>query len=259
VAVGSGSSTIPFSALLDVLAPSTTYYFRAVASNGAGTALGSVLSFITLTTLPGPPSATTNPAQPIQADSAMLNGTVNPNGPLGNAWFEWGTDPSLGTFATTPAQTVGPGSSPIAVGTVVQSLTPGTTYYFRVVISTAGGTAVGAILSFTAATTPGGGLPSATTLPATDTTQTKATLNGTASPNGSPASFWFEWGTDPTLGTFSTTPAQFIGLGGATPVSAGLANLTNDTRYYFRLVVFNGNGTARGAIQTFKTREGGPL
>jgi phosphodiesterase/alkaline phosphatase D-like protein len=257
--VGSGFGAVAVARTLTGLAPNTTYWYRVVGSSARGTARASILSF---TTTPGGgggggPTVSTLPAGPVRADSAVVNGTVNPNGSATQAWFEWGTDPTLSTFAATAPFAVGAGTSVVTVAELVEPLTPGTTYYYRIAASNAGGTARGAILSFVASTVvPPVTPPSATTLPATGVAGTSATINGSAGPNGSPTVVWFEWGTSATLSTFTRTTLVAIGAGGAVDVSRLLTGLTRDTRYYFRVVAFNAGGSAAGAILEFTTLEG---
>jgi hypothetical protein len=72
---------------------------------------------------------------------------VNPNGIATDAYFEYGTDPNLATFTVTSTQAMGSGSTDQSIAASV-SLSAGTTYYFRVVATNAGGTTKGTILSF---------------------------------------------------------------------------------------------------------------
>jgi hypothetical protein len=69
-------------------------------------------------------------------------------------------------------------------------------------------------------------------------------------PNGSAATAWFEYGTDPTLSVFTSTMMQAVGSGNASVAYS--ANVTGlllyQQTYYFRAVVRNAHGTTRGAI-----------
>ena len=95
--VGAGAAFVSIQAPLTNLIPGTTYYFRVVAQNTAGTSKGTIESFKASQI----PSATTNAATSVTSISATLNGSVNPNGLQTNYWFVWGTDPNL----TNPALT----------------------------------------------------------------------------------------------------------------------------------------------------------
>ncbi|HEX6104748.1 MAG TPA: hypothetical protein VFZ26_04150 [Gemmatimonadales bacterium] len=82
---------------------------------------------------------------------AVLQGQVDPRGEFTLAWFEWGTDPELTGFASTPEQTVGFGTTSVAVSAAIAGLTPGVTYYYRAAAESSGGTARAGPLSFTTA------------------------------------------------------------------------------------------------------------
>jgi CubicO group peptidase (beta-lactamase class C family) len=57
------------------------------------------------------------------------------------------------------------------------------------------------------------GLPTVTTAAATGVTTSGAMLNGSVNPNGLTTTAWFEWGTSPTLATFTATASQAVGSG----------------------------------------------
>src|SRR6185369_8758231 len=61
------------------LTASTTYHFRIVATNSAGTRYGSDRTFTTLSET-GAPVVITNPATNVTSSSATLKGTVDPHG-----------------------------------------------------------------------------------------------------------------------------------------------------------------------------------
>lgn len=107
------------------------------------------------------PTVTTTAASSVTSTGAKLNGTVNPNASATTAYFEWGTSSTLPTSSTTSSQTVGSGTAPASVSANLTGLTPGTTYYFRVVAQNNAGTQKGSILSFT---TPAAIIPAAPSL-----------------------------------------------------------------------------------------------
>ena len=94
------------------------------------------------------PTVLTSAATSITSTTATLNGSVNPNGIPTNAWFEFGTDATLTTSAATTTQAIGSGTSNQAVTANLSGLVAGTTYYFRTVGMSNGGTVRGAISSF---------------------------------------------------------------------------------------------------------------
>ncbi len=96
-------------------------------------------------------AAATNPATSVTSTSAVLNGSVNPCGFATTAWFEWGTSSSLETYNTMAVQTIGAGTSPVAVTANLTGLNPSTTYYYRVAGQNSTGSQVGSIESFTTA------------------------------------------------------------------------------------------------------------
>jgi hypothetical protein len=149
-----GTGPVSVTAPLTGLAPGTTYYDRVVAMNDAGMVQGAILSFTTL----APPAAQTLPAAGVATTAATLSASVNPDGSATLVTFVYGTDPTLTTgTTTTPAQSIGSGTTFVSVTAPVTNLTPGTKYYFHVVATSDGGTAEGDNLNFT------------TTLPVTDT------------------------------------------------------------------------------------------
>jgi hypothetical protein len=88
-----------------------------------------------------------------------------------------------------------------------------------------------------------------------------ATLSGTINPNGSDATYHFEYGTSPSLSTSTSAAAADAGAGRtATNVTTGISGLSPDTTYYYRLVAGNQAGPGTGTIQSFTTAPpGGPV
>ncbi len=246
--LAAGFTAQAITASLSGLAPGTTYYFRVVATNSAGTSKGLILSF---TTVAPPPTVVTAAATSVTTSGATSNGTVNPNGLATDAYFEYGTDPTLATNSTTSTQAMGSGGSAAPITASVTGLTPGTTYYFRVVATNAGGTSKGTILSFSTPLS-----PTVTTNIPTSITTTSAIFNGSVNPNGLSTTAWFEYGTDPSLSAWTNTASQAMGSG-TSPLSysRSTSGLSSYTTYYYRAAASNSGGTQKGVIKSFLTGE----
>ena len=196
------------------------------------------------------PTATTNGASSITLSAATLNGSVNPNGTETSAWFEWSTNPNLQNSTATLKKSVGAGTSLQPVSEMITGLVQGVTYYYRVVAQSAGGITQGSIVSFS--TTQLFSPPSVSTHPPTLVTGTGAQLNGNAIPNGLATVAWFEWGTSPTLATYTPTAEQYVGDGlVSVAVNDNLIGLATGQTYAFRIAARNSSGTTRGNIAGF--------
>ncbi len=92
------------------------------------------------------PVVLTGAASQITATSAKLSGIINPAGESTAYTFQLGT--IAGRGMTLSGGTLAAGSTPAGVVTAVNSLTPGTTYHFRVVAQNANGTSDGQDAAF---------------------------------------------------------------------------------------------------------------
>ncbi len=147
-----GNNNISASASLSGLEPNTTYYFRLDSQNKFGVVNGTILNFKTsVSSVATAPVATTQNASSINTSTATLRGTINPNGSETTYWFEYSTDPLLGSalIKTTNPVRAGANSSVTSVRTNISNLNSKTTYYFRVVAKNNLGTIRGDRLTFT--------------------------------------------------------------------------------------------------------------
>ena len=256
----SGNNYQSVSATIYNLSANTTYYFRLVGQNSCGnTVQGSTLTFYPTGGQGGAPLVITNPATNITQTSAMLNGSVNPNGYYTTYWFEYGTSYSLGN--TTQQYSLGTGNSYQAVSAYLYSLSANTTYYFRVVAQNQNGTAQGSILSFTTNNGGGGGtctgtMPSAQTNAVSGVYDTSATFNGYVYNPTSDTYGWFEYGTNYNS-LYQTTNNVYVGSSGYYAMTQTVYNLSYNTTYYVRAVVHNSCGTWYGQTLSFTTNGGG--
>jgi len=99
-----GNTARDVSANISGLTASTTYHFRIVASNSAGTSMGSDRTFTTLTAT-GPPVVTTHLATNLGTVSATLNGLLDPHGLTTDVFFQYGFTTSYGHSTAVQSQT----------------------------------------------------------------------------------------------------------------------------------------------------------
>lgn len=155
---------------------------------------------------------------------------------------------SAGKYLTKILGSFVPGYNNKDVGNVpsagVSGLSANTPYYYRVRGHNANGS--GANSNTISVTTLGlSSAPVVSTAAATNITGTGMQLNGSVNPNGSAATYHFDYGTSTGYG--QSTPNQNLGSGGsAVQVSAVVGGLTPGTLYHFRLVATNSGGSSSG-------------
>ena len=96
--------------------------------------------------LASPPTVVTGAASNIGPTSATVAGTVNPQGLATTYLFEYGKTTKYGS--KTASKSAGSGTSAVAVTTTISSLSPATTYHYRIVATSSAGTSKGADRSF---------------------------------------------------------------------------------------------------------------
>ncbi len=136
--VVSGSGTGAFSAGLTDLAPATTYYVRAYATNAEGTSYGSEVSFTTAGVLP---TVVTGAVSGVTTDGGTVGAEVTDDGGLTitDRGVVYAIDPSP-TLADAVLQS-GTGAGSFAAD--LDGLEPGQTYYARAYATNALGTSYG--------------------------------------------------------------------------------------------------------------------
>ena len=218
----------------------------------------------------------TTPAAPAKVDSestpavtpfeAQLEAQINPEGQATFYEFEYSTTETAGELTGTI--TTIKGSTPLAAGNgdetasvVTGTLTPGTTYYYRVVA--ANGTppsAEGAVQSFE---TPDAEAPVIESESVSNVIPTGVTLEAQVNPSYEASTYTFQYAREESVlleNNGTSVPGGSISAGSITAASEHLATanvigLQPDTTYYYRVIAKNTTGTATGLLKVahFKT------
>ena len=94
--------------------------------------------------------------------------------------------------------------------------------------------------------------PGVTTGGAAQVTITTATLTGTVNPHGTTTTYFFQYGTTTAYG--SRTPSTAVGDGTSNVAAAAqIGGLGPNTKYHYRLIAHNADGTTAGGDRSFTT------
>ena len=182
--------------------------------------------------------------------ATLLDATIDRRGIPTTYAVEYGLTTAYGsTSAFGGSVAFGSGAGPQDVSDYLDGLQPGTTYHYRFVATSAGGTTRGEDRTFTTV-----GPPQVATRDASSVSETGATLTGTVNPAGDETTYWFEYG--PTAAYGRTTPVTSAGAAFTEQaVSAVVSGLDPGTTHHFRLVAMNefSGGPVTGADRTFTT------
>jgi uncharacterized protein (TIGR02145 family) len=238
---GSGSDS--FASSLTGLAPNTTYYVRAYATNSVGTAYGNQVSFKTTILLP---TLTTDDVSSITTTTAICGGNItSEGGALVTArGICWNTvsGPTVDNAITTD------GSGTGAFISSLTGLVRGVTYYVRAYATNSGGISYGNEVSFTTNIV----LPTLTSLSVSAITATTASSGGYINDDGGApvTARGVCWSISPNPTTSNSKTNDGSGTGSF--VSA-LSGLIPEAVYYVRAYATSSVGTAYGNQVSFKT------
>jgi hypothetical protein len=194
------------------------------------------------------PSVTTGSATSIKQTSAVLNGTVNPNGSATSYAFQWGLTNSYGAGSNPHA--VGSGTGTVAAHATATGLIPGTTYHYRLAALNRFGLTVGRDRTFK---TTGHPPPGVSTGPAAQVGKTSATVTGVVNPHGQSTSWTFQWGTTVSYG-YNVFGGTVPGNSAPVTVTWPLSGLAPGTVFHYRIVASHGGAfTSYGDDGSFMT------
>lgn len=238
---GSGEGT--FTSSMENLEVGTTYYVRAYATNGVGTAYGEQLTF---TTLGGLAAVNTAEVSNVTPTTAQCGGTVTDDGNFAvtQRGVCWSTapDPTIANARTFDGNGLG-----IFVSSLT-GLTPGVTYYLRAYATNQNGTVYGEQRTFT---TPDGHA-AVTTAAATSITASSAICGGEVTTDGgftvTARGVCYSTTPNPTVSGPHTTDGSGTGS-----FVSNLTGLAHNTTYYYRAYATNATGTVYGEERTFAT------
>lgn len=244
-----------FASNLPALSPSTTYFYRAFASNGAGDDWADSTSSFTTGAPPDPPAVVNSPATDIGFTEADINGEVTSIGgevPTVTLYFgdnDGGTTPGNWDNSVN----IGAQSGPFT--TDLFGLSDGTTYFFRAFAENSGGGAWAPTTEsfMTNAFSP----PTVINTPATGITGTAAGIGGEVTSTGGDAPnvtiYWGDNDGGTTLGNWDNS-IDLEQQGGV--FSTPLSGLNSLTTYFFRAFAQNGaGGVWAPSSETFTTPE----
>jgi hypothetical protein len=225
------------------------YKARLVARNENGTERSTSRAFSTAYLL------ATEAATGVGVEKATLRGTVLPEGlEFQECFFEWGRADVPGfehkSTCSPPGPAIDPSLTSQVVSLALTGLQRNTEYRFRLIAANAEGTLVGEELIFTTL-----GLPQLNEVRASFATRNSVTLEAKVNPSGAPTSYRFEWGTGTGYGNkVPLNYEPFVGSGTEpVQVKAELSGLAPATRYHYRVVATNSQGTERSADQVAET------
>ena len=251
-AVALGAQDGSFATVLEHLNPATTYYYRAAATNAAGTSWQDATRSLTTLTI-GLPAVETDAAMDVEALAATMRGRVTDDGnDPPQVQLYWGTADG-GTDPTTWQATAELGRQSSEFAWTVGELQHGTTYFYRARVENSAGSAWSNIAEvFTTLTA----VPAEVANdPATEVTSTTARLGGhVVNPGNDAPDIRLYYGTTDG-GTNAADWQAFIEFPDEYgSFSTTLSGLTADTEYFFRSRSSNAAGIAWApASASFRT------
>jgi hypothetical protein len=235
-----------------VLPAGTTFFYRVVAKNAAGTSKGAVQSFATV------PAPHTDAVSGITGRTAVFNGDLTLSAVDSSYSFDYNTTGECTGGLSTVVTDAGTGAASTPVSVEATGLIPNTLYTVCMVTSNAYGSQPGAPETFSTLVAPVGIVEEHTT----EVTGTSAKLQADINPGGAETTYHFEYDTTPYSGSAAhgtqTAVTPLLAADNALhPALAAIEGLAPSTEYHYRLVATNTTGTEDGPDATFRTQTAG--
>jgi hypothetical protein len=220
----------------------TTYHFRIKAGNSKWINFYSSDSIFIAGHIP---TLTTASISGIAATAAVSGGNIIYDGctAITSRGVCWSTTANPTTSDSKTSDGVGSGQY---ISNII-GLDAGITYHVRAYATNSAGTAYGDDVSFSTL----GHLPTSLTQPATNISDTGATLNGTVNANDLSTTVTFEYGTTTSYGSIVTAATSPLTGNTNTNVSADISDLVKGTTYHFRVKAENSLGVVYGSDMEF--------
>lgn len=263
--LGSGTSSIDFSAELAGLADNTVYHFRAAAMNSNGTDFGIIRSFTTENSGTGggsEPDVFTISAIDIDSDEARLRGEVDTNTLNTEVWFEWGKS-SVNLNRDTSREEIGGGTFEADFDKRITGLDDNTRYYFRAVAENDEGIDRGLVHTFITDRrgSSSDDEPDIRDVDVDNIDDDRARLICEVDANGNDTDVWFEWDEDEDdVDDGRGEDTRRIRVDESErreEVRITITGLDEDTRYFFRCLARNREGTVESRVEDFRTDDRG--
>jgi hypothetical protein len=237
----------------NALRGSTSYQVRLVAVNTANQLLGaSEPKFFITSKAAQAPAATIAPPSAITAHTARIAGTVNPQGDTADWRVQLSADPTCASgFKDQPLQQLSPSAnSPVNVEYEATGLLPSQHYCARIVATNSAGSTTSTSQQFETLDALPTQVFAAYAAPRTDTT---ARINGYVNPEGSEATYRFEYSPDGS--NWTTLPDEQTSEDRRQIVVASeLSGLQPASTYHYRFTVETAAGPVQSDEKTFETR-----